>query len=369
MKIEYISACYDGSGYGSAARNNILALHKAGVEIQAVATTFERAHPDLGEAGKLLQSLARPLEKLDARIVHLTPDLWASALKDKPKLPTIGYAVWEASKIPPLWTAEINTHVQELWVPSRHNVEAFKASGVTVPVYCVPHCFEAPTVEPGPRILPESDHYRFLSIFQWIERKGPGPLLKTYLSEFNANDKVSLVLKTYIKDGGDEERAQIKGWINELKAGLRRASYPRIELITRTLSSAEMNRLHRECDCFVLLHRGEGFGIPIAEAMLAEKPVIVTGYGGPEDFVPPEQRVEYSLTPCYGMPWPQYSGDMWWAEPDCQQAAANMRLEFAMTTRPAPWGVMNRRAAEYQLSFDKIGTLMRTRLEALCPTK
>jgi glycosyltransferase involved in cell wall biosynthesis len=355
MRIEYVSAALDGSGYGSAARGNILALHQAGVDLTLTLATFEQKRPDLGEDTSLLASLTKPPDGATLRILHLTPDLWVSALKDKPQIPTIGYAAWEASRVPPEWVAEINKSVIELWVPSRHNMRAFMDSGVTVPVRRVPHSFvQAPAIH-GPPVLPASDRFRFLSVFQWIERKNPLGLLKAYLTEFGPDEKVSLVLKTYLKDGTYEERDQIAGWIRDIKGGLRLRGYPQVELVVALLSSAEMARLYRECSCYVSLHRCEGFGIPIAEALLTEMPVVTTGYGGPEDMGIPV--VPYSLTPVFGMPWTQYTGAMDWAEPDL--AAARERMRGAFNRSPGKMVL----GAEF--SRESVGKLMRERLEAL----
>ena len=367
MKIEWVGAVLDSSGYGEASRNYVFALHSVGVEILLRPVTFEQSHPDLGQSGAFLQSLIRdPMPKCDLRVIHCTPDLIPSMVKDRPAIPTIGYATWETNKLTPGWAEAINSTCQAIWVPSNHNVKAFRDSGVTVPIHRVPHCF-ADLPVPEKATLERDGCFRFLNVGQWLTRKNQLGLMMAYLTEFKAEEKVSLVLKTFLTNHGPGERDQIKAFVKATKDGLHLASYPTIELIVANLSKDQMTRLYHDCDCIVSLHRCEGFGITIAEGMLAGKPVIATAHGGPVDFMRQHSTaggIGYQETCCFGMPWITYSGDMTWAEPNMMQARKAMRDAFEDPGSNS--GLLNRATALEELSFHKVGTQMKGLMEAMC---
>jgi glycosyltransferase involved in cell wall biosynthesis len=332
MKVTYIGPAFDSSGYANATRNNIAALHTVGVDLELVPITFEAYKSDLGELGKLLKSLIATKPSNDVRILHCTPENYTRLL-DHTKY-NIGYAAWETSKLPKDWPDMFN-QLDEVWVPSTHNVEVFRNSGVDIPVYAFPHTFDTTEKiisETGLIKRRNNDEYLFYSIFQWLERKNPTALLKAYLTEFTKQDNVSLVLKTFLFNyQREEEKDTIKKVIKDIKERLYLENLPRILLITDLLSAEEIAGLHEYCDCFVLPHRSEGFGIPIAEAMLAGNPTISTGYSGPVDFVQHKTTgylTNYQMTPVYGMPWHTYSGDMLWAEPDIVHLRKLMRYVY-----------------------------------------
>src|SRR5690606_26031032 len=96
-------------------------------------------------------------------------------------------------------------------------------------------------------------------------------------------------------------------------------------LIDHNLSRAELVGLIEACDCYVSLHRSEGLGLTMAEAMLLGKPVIATGYSGNLEFMDRSNSllVGYDLVPI-GRDIPPYPGDLLWAEPSCAEAAEAM---------------------------------------------
>ena len=96
----------------------------------------------------------------------------------------------------------------------------------------------------------------------------------------------------------------------------------RIHVINETLSRGEVLDLYRACDCFVSLHRSEGFGRGIAEAMLLNKAVITTGYSGNMDFTTPGTAalVDHMLAPLAENDYPFGEGQHW-AEPSIEHAA------------------------------------------------
>jgi glycosyltransferase involved in cell wall biosynthesis len=369
MKVHYISACFDSSGYAESARNYIQALQLAGVDISLTPISFEQQKPNLGSLNAELNALVNKPNNAQIQIIHLTPENYVRF--DKKGKYNIAYTTWETSKLPDQWVPLLNS-MNEVWVPSEHNKRIFIESGVLKPIYVFPHAVSNKVSSPNTEELginKEDNEFMFYSIFQWTERKNPTALLKAYLTEFTSKEKVSLVLKTYFMNPQNPtEKDQLKEAINNVKKRLYLPDMPKILLISDLLSQDQIQRLHETGDCFVSLHRCEGFGMPIAEAMQASKPVIVTDYGGPSDFVKNNVTgftVPYMMTPCYGMPWPTYNGSMEWAEADVMAARKHMRHVYENRNIGNRVGKTAKEWLDNNFSHQKIGNNMLARLEEI----
>lgn len=327
--IKYVAPIFDHSGYGAASRGYVLALHKLGIPLVIDPITFDKEHPDLGEDGLVLDKLID--EKIDYNIIicHLTPEFWGK-YREAGKI-SLGYTVWETSKLHPDWPGYINENADAVMVGCDWNIEVFKNSGVEIPIFVVQHGIEISEYE---NIMPyaisgiEKDAFKFYDIFQFTERKHPMALVKSYWAAFQNSENVALILKTYKDDFSKEEKNIIRETLQKLKDVTFFDNRPPIYLILDMLSREEILGLHKAGDCFVSLDRGEGFGLPGFEAGAAGNPIIVTGIAGALEYAKPEHSylVNYNLTPVSGMPWsPWYRGDQMWAEPDCGHAMELMR--------------------------------------------
>ena len=369
MNVTYISACLDSSGYAEAARNHIAALDSVGVNVNVVPISFEGYRSDLGRLGAKVQDLIKRHHPGDIQILHMTPQNY-NRMRDLKKY-NIGYAAWETDRLPPDWV-DLCNGLQEMWVPSTYNKTVFEESGVKVPIFVMPHPFDVEGVkedeEKGNSVVANlsDEDFVFYSIFQWIERKNPVDLLKAYLTEFKPDEKVAMVLKTYLVNPNNPREAQsIREMIRDVKKKLYMKHYPKVLLISSLLSKNQIKTLHRQGDCYVSLHRCEGFGIPFAEAMLERNPVITTGYGGPTDFMTTQSLVNHMVTPVYGMPWKTYTGHMKWAQPDVMDARRLMREMFEDQKKAKEQGQAGFDEITQNLSWEKIGGRMKARLEEI----
>ncbi len=190
---------------------------------------------------------------------------------------------WEYGSLPETWVGSMTAQVDEIWVPSSYVRDCYVRSGIPADqVQVVPNGVDItrfhPEVQPIP--LRTTKRYKFLFVGGTIARKGIDLLLEAYTRTFTAADDVCLVIKdmgvgSFYRGQTAEER------IAELQA---QASAPAIEYIEQSMTEEELAGLNTACDCLVHPYRGEGFGMPIAEAMACGLPVIVTGYGAALDF-------------------------------------------------------------------------------------
>lgn len=367
--VKYIGPVFDGSGYAEAARNYVLSLHKKGYPVTLAPISFEKARPELGEDGKILYSLVNNNVDYDKVITHCTPDLWERWTQFERNKYMIGYTVWETSKIDPRWTTACNK-ADEVWVPCEWNMQVFRDSGVTVPLHKIPHAIDVPDLSTVTNFnlqdVPQ-DSYVFYSIFQWQERKNPYGLLAAYNAAFTGVEDVVLILKTYNHDqGGDLD--SVKKLILDFRKYIHLDHYPKIMLIVENMSRESILALHNRGDCFVLLQRSEGWGLPHFEAAAMGKPVITPGYGGQVDFLNEDNSylTNYTLCPVTGMTWsPYYRGDQMWCEPDMEDAVRLMRHVYNNREEAAEKGKRARALVEENFTWDRIGDLMLERLVAL----
>jgi glycosyltransferase involved in cell wall biosynthesis len=235
---------------------------------------------------------------------------------------TIGYWAWELAKFPQQWASSF-AFVQEIWVSSRFAYEAI-APATTKPVLLMPMAVALPPPETGLKRgdfgLPK-DKFLFYVSFDfrsYASRKNPRASVAAFRQAFARQDMpVCLLLKTI----GSGWRPQDRDEFFEMVQG-----DPRILVIDQELASPRAAALLGLIDCFVSLHRSEGFGRGPAEAMLLGKPVIVTDYSGTRDFATRETAllIDHQLVAVGAEEYPGASGQVW-AEADIDQAAAAMR--------------------------------------------
>lgn len=237
---------------------------------------------------------------------------------------TIGYWPWELLDWPANWRHCFNL-VDEVWASSRHIQQAAQRAS-NVPILLMPMSVKLPDIDLRTQPLrnrfglPEN---RTLFVFSfdgnsYIERKNPLAIIEAFRLAFpTGQEPVGLIIKCMRPD------ARNPAWNTILQAA---KTDPRLIVIDAMLSKNEVMELYRACDCFVSLHRAEGFGRGIAEALLLGLEVIATDHGGNTDFC---RTAGAKLIPCHMKPlnpddYVEASGQSW-AEPDTKAAAQAMR--------------------------------------------
>jgi glycosyltransferase involved in cell wall biosynthesis len=260
----------------------------------------------------------------------------------------IGYWAWEMPEFPPEWATSF-AHVDEIWTPSQFTRDAV-ASASPVPVRVVPHSIDPqmrlePTVERTRFGIP-ADAFVFLFFFDFhsfVERKNPLGLIAAYKKAFGSRTDIQLLIKS---SHGSQASGELRT-IQEASTGAN------VRILDCVLSRDEKNELMMAADCYVSLHRSEGFGLTMAEAMLCGKPTVATDYSGNCDFMSTETGfpVPYKLVDIERDHGPYQAGQQW-AQPDLDYAADVMR--YIEANREAAVDVGKRAKAHISSLLDPI---------------
>jgi glycosyltransferase involved in cell wall biosynthesis len=235
---------------------------------------------------------------------------------------------WEFGAVPRAWATAITNHVDELWVPSEFVRAMYLSAGIPPErVVAVPNGVDLDTFTPdGPSLpLPGADGTtRFLFVGGLIWRKGPDVLLNAFTAAFADRDDVTLVVKDF--GAGGIYRNGDRHVLQEYAASGRR---PRVIVLDDELDDDEVAALYHACDVLVHPYRGEGFAMPVLEAMACGLPVITTAGGPTDEFCPPEagwriraQRSPFASDRVDAL---QTVGRPWVLEPDTADLIALLR--------------------------------------------
>jgi len=269
---------------------------------------------------------------------------------------------WEFGSVPRKWFDEIQANVDELWVPSEFVRNMYVNDGIEPSrVVTIPNGVDLDTFHP-PATPRAGETVRFLYVGGVTWRKGPDILLEAWDRAFAGRDDVVLVIKAAGTNGA---YGQLAGGLRARATG---GSLPLVELISEDLDGAALAELYRSCDVFVLPYRGEGFAMPVLEAMASGLPVITTAGGPTDEFCPeeagwriravpdamPEDKVDYLET----------VSTPWVLEPDRDHLVELLLQAATDRDELRRRGAAARSAAE-QLSWDVVAPRYAERIDAL----
>jgi hypothetical protein len=348
-------------GVGQVARQLRVALESQGVPVAPVGLRSDSALL----AGEPARGLVRARDaRHPVNVICVNADGLAGARAELGQAffegrPTVGVWWWEAGAFPERWLRAFD-HIGELWAGSSHVAEAL-AAVAPVPVVRIPVPVSVPEpVGDGRALLGLPEGFLFLSVFDYNSvpaRKNPHGSLRAFAESGVAEAGGRLVLKTLGSDARPDAHRELAEAV---------AAVPGAQLLDRVLSDREQAALLGACDCYLSLHRSEGFGLAIAEAMLLGKPVIATAYSGPMDFLTPSNSylVDWQRAPI-GPGNEPYPADGWWAEPDITQAAGLMRAVTEDRDQARQRGALAREDIEREHSPAAAGRAMEARLRRI----
>jgi glycosyltransferase involved in cell wall biosynthesis/SAM-dependent methyltransferase len=356
-------------GMGEQLRSSFRALRSVGVR-PGLLDVYGGQHPEpaaVAEFGPFLETGFRTLNLFHINGDEIEPVL--AHLAGRPSPARTWRAVlplWELPHYPERW-ARLLEQFDEVWAASRFVEEAIAKVVQRPVVHLPPACEVVLSSFIGRRFfgIPEAT-YAFLFSFDlrsWATRKNPEAVVAAFRRAVHKRPHapVTLVLKINGVELGD---ARYRAFLESL-ADLR----DRLLVVPRTLTDDEMKNLVRCCDCYVSLHRSEGFGRGPAEAMALGKPVIATRWSGNLDFMNDGNSllIDCALTPVAPDAYPFWQGQHW-AEPDVEQAAAAM---VELLDQPEKGVAIGRRASldlRREFSFRAIGRRTVQLLERAMPS-
>ncbi len=230
---------------------------------------------------------------------------------------------WEEIEVPSYIIERFSRDLDLLMVTSNFVRDAFIHSGLEIPVLVVgngcDHILETVAADRPP--IPLRGRRRLLHVSSCLPRKGADLLLRAFAKTFSGDDSVELVIKTY-----PNPENRVEQQLAEVAAAFPRMAP--VEIATQSLTLPELAALYRSADLLVAPSRGEGFGLPFAEAMLHGVPVAATDYSGQRDFCSAETcyPIAYHLVPSAAS---VSGGFSLWAEPDLADIGAQMRSALA----------------------------------------
>lgn len=310
----------NASGLGEGARLCAEALERIGYPLGRIDLTEALATIDLEDPGPA----PAPIVPGGAVVVHLNAPLMAQARLLLGRRRTagqrvIGYWAWELPEIPSAWHAGFD-FVHEVWTPSRFCADAVRPF-TRRPVRVVPH----PVAVPPRAVLDRAafglppNAFVVLSMLHFgsgFARKNPLAAIRAFRQAFGDSSDALLLVKVT----ADVSLPWAEAALTDAIAGT-----SNIRVVRRMLPRADLAALVGVCDVVLSLHRSEGFGLVLAEAMRLKRPVVATGWSGNLEFMDPDSA---ALVPARLIPVNDPQGayaNQHWAEPDEAEAARALR--------------------------------------------
>jgi glycosyltransferase involved in cell wall biosynthesis len=322
LRLTQVGHPFNPIGTGRATRLVFAAARAAGLHVR-VKDVYHFQMPEGAQAREISPHLTTDFGPVN--LFHLNGDEIEPALNHLGGMPH-GYNIvapfWELPHFPHEWAVQVN-RFNEVWAPSAFIRDAV-AAAVEIPVLHM----KLPTEVALDGFLsrryfgiPE-DSFAFFTFFDgrsFMARKNPQAVVACFRRLVAARPfaRAVLVIKLH---GGENAPAELQNFL----AGVEDLA-GRVVVLQATMQEGTVHNLIRDCDAFVSLHRSEGFGLGLAEAMFLGKPVIGTAWSGNMDFMTAENShpVPYALAPVPEGAYPHAQGQAW-AEPDLDAATAAM---------------------------------------------
>jgi glycosyltransferase involved in cell wall biosynthesis len=346
-------------GLGEAARATIRAAKAAGISISAINFTD-------GCNSRMYESIDDDIDKSPkhfVNLVHVNADQTLALLQGIGQhffsdRYNIGYWMWETTEFPSEFLKSLE-YYDEIWTASEFCREVLARKSLK-PVLKIPHSMNTNLSKPDSHLkldLPEGCFlfFNMVDFFSFPERKNPLGAIEAFIKAFGTKSQdVRLIVKITNSSHRPEVNRVIKSMIETTKS---------VTLIEGYMDRSSLNSLMSNVHCYVSLHRSEGFGLPIAEAMSFGKPVIATGWSGNMEFMDNSNSfpVKYELAEIPLQDGP-YKNAGCWAEPNCDHAAELMTYVVENPDVAQEVGSLAKKKMLEEYSPEAIGSRMRDRL-------
>ncbi|MEM8551932.1 MAG: glycosyltransferase [Pseudomonadota bacterium] len=333
VPLQVIGPFQKSSGLGQASRLSADTIKRAGLAANFVDFGLDNPAPIGMTKNRTANDAPRPAK---INLIHLNGETVPIALSYMRDIfngaYNIGYFFWELSA-PAVSQALSLKLLDEIWVATEYGVSIYK-DAVDIPVHNVGMAVEPITVPDRgearayveERLPVGPDTFVVLAAFDsfsFLERKNPHGMVEAFRAAFGPDEDVLLVLKTHNRDFVLDPHQAMR-WDHVVEIASRDA---RIAVMNETLTYDDLMMLKRGADCFLSLHRSEGWGFGLIEAMVVGTPVVATGYSGNMDFTNEETAwpVDYDLVQPAPNEYLFVDQDQVWAAPKLESAVAQLR--------------------------------------------
>jgi FkbM family methyltransferase len=311
-------------------------------------------------------SLLSGPELFDVSIIHVQPEPFFNQVRQRADLATptpkpyqIGYWYWEFDTIPESWDSAAE-NCDEIWTATEFIAKGLRER-YKKPVHVFFPGIELLAFPHQPRSYYQLPEGSFIFLFAFhmtsiTERKNPIGLIRAFKKAFALDENVLLVIKTSF---GSSHPAEMQRLVDE-------AAGANIRIIDEVYTNEETMNLMRIADAYVSLHRSEGLGLTMAEAMLLGKPTIGTRYSGNLDFMDDGNSLLVDFKPkVLERDYPPYSAGLVWADPSVDDAARHMRRLFDDQAYARELGRRGKEDLERRLCYPATGRRMAERLNEI----
>jgi glycosyltransferase involved in cell wall biosynthesis len=282
MSVAWSGPSNDAGGYARLNRKFMFGLEDKGVK---VAYDFLPSIPDMDP-----QTMERLRKLMTTKIPKDAPKIYGMTAPlhynwDRYKML---FTMMETRRLHKDYVERCNC-ADEIVVPSHWCKQVFQESGVRKPLHVIPLGVDTSIYRPDAEPIGFSKNLKpfvFLSVFGWSLRKGYDVLLRAYFEEFTSDEPVTLLLSTRYFGSSDESKKRvIRDEIAKIRSMTRNPKQPHLAFFGDVLSDEMMPQIFAASDCYVLISRGEGFGLPYLESGACDIPVISSRYSGQTDFL------------------------------------------------------------------------------------
>lgn len=322
---------------------------------------FEPASTFLAENPDLKTFYQRALKQQHERAEIVSRNMYPPRVTDMTaQINAVHNYAWEETGFPFEYVKAFNESLQFITVTSAHVKRVLIDNGVSIPIAVVGNGVDHwKKLVAGPQHTLPSSSYRFLHVSSCFPRKGADVLIESYGKAFTRDDDVLLIIKTF-KNPHNAIESQLEALQKQ------NPNYPKVYIIWDDMDDEQLKALYQQCDALVAPSRAEGFGLPIAEAMLTGMHVIATGWSGQMDFCSPDNAdlIDFSFATAATHEGGKF--DSVWAEPDREHLTRLMRKAFDKGPLPSAerevsgsvlehysWAQVARRNVDAALTFSR----------------
>lgn len=332
IEIDWVGEIRAYPGYGIQARRILQPLIEGGAKVKLIPNEDyipeERRIQDPYWMTKIEGSKAMPDSPI--RVNFAIPPLY----KLNPNALNIGYTMWETTQYPREWVPAIN-QLDRFFVGSDQLISSATAAGIKVPIHVQTSTMDISKWGREGGVLQVSELpencIKILFIGNWIPRKNYEDLITGYVAAFDGVEDVALVIKTWTT-GDVASRGNIEAGVRHIANKMTGIKRPKISLIMDILPEEQIIALMRSCHIYASVAHGEGFDLPMVQAMSVGNLVVSTRFLGHADYLKDDNciPVNYSLTPVTGANAPHYDGYQMWSRPDMKSYVDGLRHAYTL---------------------------------------